>query len=113
MTPTVVTLPLHIESLLNKREHWSARYRRSKANRKAACYITPLPPLPVSVLLCRIGPRPLDGDNLQSGFKSLRDGIAARYGIDDNDPRIEWLYAQERGKAREYAARITITPRES
>ncbi|QWP79213.1 hypothetical protein J5226_12850 [Lysobacter sp. K5869] len=111
MTQTVVTLPLRIESVLNKREHWRARHRRAKANRAAARYI-PTPPLPVTVVLCRIAPRRLDGDNLQAAFKALRDGIADRYGIPDNDPRIRWDYDQQRGKPHEYAARITITRRD-
>ena len=35
--------------------------------------------------------------------------IADRLGISDNDPRVEWRYAQERGKPKEYAARVEIT----
>jgi hypothetical protein len=67
------------------------------------------PSLPCVVLLTRIGVRKLDGDNLQGGFKHVRDRIAQWIGIDDADPRIDWQYSQERGKPREYAARVTIT----
>ena len=64
--------------------------------------------LPVTVKLTRIGPRTMDSDNCIAGLKACRDGIAARLGVDDADPRITWEYAQERG---EYGLRVEITPR--
>jgi hypothetical protein len=60
------------------------------------------------VTLIRVAPRKLDDDNLQSGFKALRDGIADRLGVKDNDPRVKWKYDQVRGRAKEYAARVRI-----
>ena len=36
----------------------------------------------------------LDGDNLQTGLKPLRDAIAATLGIDDADCYIQWEYHQ-------------------
>lgn len=44
--------------------------------------------------------RLLDDDNLAAGAKGLRDSVAASCGIDDNDPRVEWIYHQikTRGK---------------
>ena len=107
----MIELPLRIESVANKREHWATRSRRTKAHRLAALAV-PVHPLPCVVTLIRVAPRALDGDNLQSGFKALRDGIADRLGVADNDPRVEWRYAQARGKAKEYAARVRIEPRE-
>lgn len=101
-------LPLRIESVANKREHWGKRAARTKLHRFAAIAVQPHP-LPCVVTLVRIAPRSLDGDNLQSGFKALRDGIAKRLGVDDADPRVEWRYGQARGKAKEYAARVEIT----
>jgi hypothetical protein len=103
----VIELPLRIESCANKREHWSVRARRTKAHRLAALAV-PAHPLPCVVTLIRVAPRALDDDNLASGFKALRDGIADRLGVKDNDPRITWRYAQVRGKAKEYAARVDI-----
>ena len=101
-------LPLRIESVANKREHWSVRARRTKAHKLAALAV-PAHPVPCVVTLVRVAPRSLDGDNLQSGFKALRDGIAKRLGVDDADPRVEWKYGQEKGKAKQYAARVEIT----
>lgn len=103
----MIELPLRIESVANKREHWSVRSRRSKAHRLAALAV-PAHSLPCVVTLVRVAPRGLDGDNLQSGFKALRDGIADRLGVKDNDPRVEWRYDQVRGRAKEYAARVNI-----
>lgn len=101
-------LPLRIVSVANLREHHHARAKRTRAHRGAASAIGLLPALPVVVTLSRIAPRPLDDDNLRTAFKALRDGIAARYGIPDNDKRIRWEYDQERGKPKEYGARVTI-----
>lgn len=108
----MIELPLRIESCANKREHWATRARRTKAHRLAAIAV-PVHPLPCVVTLIRVAPRPLDDDNLASGFKALRDGIAARFGVDDADPRIRFKYEQVRGKAKEYAARVRVEPMEA
>lgn len=106
---TTVELPLCIESVSNKREHWGQRAKRTKLHRFAAIAV-PQHPLPCVVTLIRVAPRKLDGDNLQSGFKALRDGIADRLGVADNDPRVVWKYDQVRGRAKEYATRVKLEP---
>ncbi len=70
-------------------------------------------PLPVHVTLKRYAPRSLDeGDNLPMSMKYIRDSVAAfltgdhRPGRADNDPRITWLYAQE--KSKDYYVRIIV-----
>lgn len=103
----MIELPLRIESEANRRDHWGDKARRVKAHRFAAIAV-PVHPLPCVVTLVRVAPRALDDDNLRSGFKALRDGIADRLGVKDNDPRVEWRYRQERGKRKEYAARVDI-----
>ena len=62
----------------------------------------------VVVVLTRIAPRDLDTDNLASGLKAVRDGVADALGMDDGSSRIEWRYAQERRKPGEYAVRVGI-----
>ena len=99
-----VTLHIRIVSITNVREHWTKRHRRAKEHRKAALLV-PKVALPCTVRMTRYGLRLLDSDNLQSGLKALRDGIAARLGVDDADPRVTWEYAQEKG---EYAVRVDI-----
>jgi hypothetical protein len=104
-----ITIPLRLDSMLNLRLHHMSKHRKVKAQREAAIVVPRGTPVPCTVQLTRIAPHKLDGDNLQGAFKALRDGIAARLGVDDRDRRVTWLYHQERGKAREYAVRITIT----
>lgn len=117
-----VTLPLRLVSLTNQREHWAKKATRARMQRGVAKLALegikhrawPGTQLFIArgegvvVALTRVAPRALDDDNLRAAAKSVRDGVADWLGIDDGDERIEWLYAQERGKPREYAVRIRI-----
>lgn len=49
------------------------------------------------ITLIAVRQKRLDDDNLAGGFKALRDAIADSLGIDDGDPRIEWIYRQQVG----------------
>jgi len=93
-------------------EHWSKRSRRAKAHRDAtawALYKQKKPPLPCWVTLTRIAPKRLDeGDNLAMSMKHVRDGVAEWLGIDDGGVLAQWLYAQRRGEAYQYAVLIEI-----
>jgi len=108
----VFHLPLRIESNANLREHWAVKMKRTKMQRWAAgCAVGAssdwtLPAGKFVVRLVRVGRRLLDDDNLCGGFKSIRDGVADALGLSDNDPRIKWEYAQEKG--REYSCRIEL-----
>ena len=106
-----IELPLKIESVANKREHWAKKAHRAKIERAgvhlALKFNLRVPPsLPCVVILTRIAPRELDDDNLASGCKALRDGIADWLGIDDRDKRVQWRYAQAKGEPKQYAARV-------
>jgi hypothetical protein len=108
-----VELPIRLESTANKRgEHWAVKAKRAKDHRSAvkwACGWLVRHPLPARVIVTRIAPRKLDShDNLTMACKHLVDGVAEMLGIKDNDPRVTWEYTQERGKPKEYAARIAI-----
>ena len=48
----------------------------------------------VGVQFVRFGRKELDSDNLVIAYKPLRDAVAATLGVDDNDKRIKWDYAQ-------------------
>ena len=61
---------------------------------------------PVTITMTRIAPRTLDDDNLASGFKATRDGIADWLGIDDGSKRLRWVCEQRKG--RQYAAEIVV-----
>lgn len=102
-------LPIRLGSGLNGRGHWALHAPRIAEERKLA-YLSTWPVrrigLPCDVTLTRIGPRRLDDDNVRGVFKAIRDGIADRLGIKDNDPRVTWRYEQERDK--HYGIRITV-----
>lgn len=108
-----VVLPIKVVSVANLREHWSARAKRANIHRSTAKMMLTQwglhPELPVTVSLTRIGSKQLDGDNLQSACKAARDGIADWLGLDDADPRIIWVYAQQRGKPGEYGLMVEVT----
>lgn len=103
-------LPLEIVSEMNWRGHWAVRHKRAKKQRRIA-YAGTLQharalryriqtgeDIRLAITLVRLtrpGQRRFDGDNLQAGFKHIRDGVADALGIDDGDDRLEWRYAQE------------------
>lgn len=108
-------MPLKIVSEANLRSHWIPKARRAKSHRHIGFVMTRAklgPPCflgrPFVVTLTRIAPRQLDSDNLAIGFKAVRDGIADALGINDGDKAVTWNYTQERGKPKQYAARVVI-----
>jgi len=109
-----VHLPIRTWSEANLRIHWGKRARRAKKQRQAARLLVRAarPALSetgaVAITLTRIAPRALDTDNLASGLKAVRDGVADALRLDDGSSRLTWRYAQEKGKPREYAVRVEI-----
>ena len=112
---TRVTLPLRLASEANARGSWhagAARARLARAQVNAALRrAEPGPlPLPVVVRITRVGPRRLDDDNLARSAKAVRDAVAGWLGCDDADPRVSWVYAQERNRL--YSVEVIVSPRE-
>lgn len=109
MTVTL-RVPLHTTSP-NRREHWAARARRVRRERKAVAVAfesrAPVS-LPAAVTLTRFAPRALDGDNLQGALKGVRDAVAFWLGCDDADPRVSWLYDQARCAGEHSGVGITV-----
>ena len=102
-------VPVPVPSLANVRMHWARRHRLIKAQRQAVAAIIRHCPvtLPCVVELVRVSPhRKLDGDNLQSAFKGIRDQVASILRADDADPGIVWHYRQETGKPQHALIRI-------
>ncbi len=108
-------IPVRTVSESNGREHWARKASRARMQRETARLTTRIfcadVDLPVVVQMSRVAPRELDDDNLRGALKAIRDGIADAFGVKDNDPRIEWQYAQERGSPKSYLVRVTITPK--
>lgn len=87
---------------LNAREHWRARARRVKAERKAVGWVLggkPKPVTPCAVLLTRVAPSAgVDDDNLAGALKAVRDQVAEWLGVDDKRrDLVRYVYAQRRG----------------
>lgn len=100
----------------NSRDHWAVKMRR-KEGQQEAMMVALLNNLhgkkiefPCAVKLTRVGPNKLDGDNLQSAFKGIRDVIARKLGVDDGDEKVQWEYAQMPVRIREYAVKVSIRP---
>jgi hypothetical protein len=60
------------------------------------------------VTITRLSSGVLDDDNLQGAAKAIRDGIADKLGINDNDKRVQWRYAQEKCKRGQFGIRIEL-----
>lgn len=106
---TILIPGLKLESEANRHKHWRDRCDRARSQKQTVslCLLREiLPPLPIICRIVRVGCRELDSDNATGSAKAVRDAIAAHYGIDDRDSRIEWDVTQEKGK--QYAVRIEI-----
>lgn len=111
-------LPIEIVSEANQREHWAVKSRRVKRHRsivKAELgFIDPEASAGndrYRITLTRMKgkrQRDFDGDNLQSGFKAIRDGVAQALGIDDGSDRLQWVYKQEKGGREKGFAYVEI-----
>lgn len=93
------------------KENNFARSRRIKAAREGvhwALKAIQKPSFPCTVLMTRIAPsNGLDAhDNCPGSMKPHVDGVADWLGIRDDDKRVTWRYAQERGA--DYGVRITV-----
>ena len=110
-----VVVPVRIESEANRHEHWRKAWARKQLHRKFAAiclaHIKDRPPAGARVLINmrRIAPRLLDDDNLVSGFKALRDGVADWLGIDDGSPLLTWQCEQSKGAPKTYAAHVVVS----
>jgi hypothetical protein len=110
-----VRMNMKIVSVANMRLHWAVKAKltrdhrtRTRMSLAAVAQSSGLEMLPATVVLTRVAPRKLDGDNLQSGFKAVRDGVADWLGVDDGNGLVDWQYAQRSGKAGEYAVEIEV-----
>ena len=107
-----VEIDMKIVSVANIRMHWAVKAKLTKGQRQKAfnalCAVGAPMPLPCTIVLTRVAPRGLDGDNLQSAFKATRDGVADWLGVDDGDPRLDWQYRQRKGLPKVYRVEIEV-----
>jgi hypothetical protein len=115
-----VCVPVQIISEANQRGHWAKHARRRQVHRETGALAVRLCMVwmvrlklwerPVLVTLTRLRGRrgrALDDDNLGSGFKSFRDGVAMALGVDDGDKnKAQWKYGEEKGSG--WGVRVRI-----
>jgi hypothetical protein len=104
-----ISLPLHLVSEANARDHHMVKARRVKEQRwiveqfikdRLHRALRQRPgDIGWIVLLVRLAPRALDSDNLVSSLKAVRDGVADAFGVNDRDPRLEFRYDQRKSAA--------------
>lgn len=109
----VAWLPIVVRSKLNQRQHWAARARAAKIERREGCaavYFFGVQSGPLTITLTRVGGRAMDDDNLAGAFKSIRDGIADGIRRDDGDKSIRWVYEQRpRRRGESAGCEVVIT----
>lgn len=105
-----ITFPIKVPSAANLREHWAVKARRVKEQRhvtalvlrtkEGAALLKAAEQRPLAVTLTRLSPRLLDGDNLQTSLKAVRDEVAKAIGVDDRDGTedVWWRYTQEKNE---------------
>lgn len=63
---------------------------------------------PVVVLLTRHSPKKFDDDNLAAAFKSVRDGLAEAWGVNDGSDEVTWLYDWQKSKQHEVEVALWV-----
>jgi len=114
-----ITFPIKLISEANNFDHWRVKKKRKDAikliMRSKLSQLDP-PELPCKITITRIAPRPLDIDNLWYTQKTCIDIICdflipgLKPGLADSSSQIELDCKQRKGKAREYAVEVEISP---
>ena len=117
-TPDVLHVDIPIRTVSNAREHWrvaACRKSRERDTTSKAWLAAGGRGLHdgehARILLTRVAPRPLDEhENLPYSFKACVDQLAECLGFPkrDNNPRLKWEYAQQRGKPRDYRVLVRV-----
>jgi hypothetical protein len=99
-------IPIRTVSEANQREHNLTKAKRVRSHRETTALLMrrllKKGEVPDVIVLTRLAPKALDGDNLQSALKGCRDGIQDALGI--NDRHLNFVYAQEQSKS--YGVRV-------
>jgi hypothetical protein len=107
-----IRMPVKIVSVANLRLHWAVKAKLAKSHRSKAfsalASVAAPPAPPCTLVLTRVAPRALDGDNLQSAFKAVRDGVADWLGVDDGHQQLDWQYKQRKDGPKVYAVEIEV-----
>lgn len=104
--------PLNGSGGTTKGARYAANNRRKdeRARGRVLAMRLAKPHCDVVVVLTRISPKAFDSDNLEAAFKSVRDGMAEAWGINDADPRVTWVTDWRQGKAHAVEAALWVVP---
>lgn len=118
----------YVLSAANARESKAERAERVKAQRSQAFAVVlaalrterPSIELPLTIVVTRVSPKPLDSDNLAAATKAQRDGATdalkqylkdlKRRGPRDDSDGLTWLYGQESCAGGEEHLRFELYP---
>ena len=107
-----IRVPIKIVSVANLRLHWAVKAKLAKSHRSKAfsalASVAAPPAPPCTLVLTRVAPRALDGDNLQSAFKAVRDGVADWLGVYDGHKDLDWQHSQRKDGTKVYAVEIEV-----
>lgn len=110
---TGILLPIKTVSVMNLREHFMTKAKRSKLHRQTAFVMLKAwgvpPALPMTITMTRMSIGTLDDDNLASAMKAARDGVADWLGIDDGNPGITWVRKQQKAGRGTYGLLVEVT----
>lgn len=99
--PFEVDIPMRTRAGPNQRLNTFDRARIVKRERNTMALLVQaaIKTLPdkIQITLTLISKNANDDDNVKGRLKAVRDGVADGLHVKDNDPRIEWRYAQARG----------------
>lgn len=115
-TPLQLVNPLNGRGLATSRgARMASNARRQKERAAGRTLATRLAGMPranwtEAVLLTRISPKEFDDDNNAAALKSVRDGMAERWGIDDRDERVVWLTDWRKGPQHVVEASLWVMP---
>lgn len=116
-TPLRLRNPLNGSGGTTKGARYATSSRRQKervAGRRLARHTNPwdgnLPKDALCVVLTRISPKSFDDDNNAAALKSVRDGMAEAWGIDDADERVTWVCDWRKGPQHVVEAALWVVP---
>lgn len=102
-----IELPIKIVSEANNRDYYRKKGERVKRQKRITTdHLQRVPKVNLSdndefiIQLTRLKgyrQKDMDSDNLQGGFKAVRDAIATWIGIDDRSDRMSWQTFQTKG----------------
>jgi hypothetical protein len=110
-----IHLRLHLESVSNLREHWTAKAARNVEHRELVREHFPAQMVDVlkgrkhyqcRIQFLRSAPRELDDDNIRPAFKAMRDEVCRLLGLpnDRQSDRLRFNYLQGPAKGTSLAS---------